>query len=171
MTISAGPAAGGGDATLITMTSEWEILLRVVLAAIAGGIIGFDRAARDKPAGIRTHMLVAMGSALAVGVSVLVVEDTAVEGARADAVRVAAGVITGVGFLGAGAILRGPKGVTGLTTAAGIWVTAALGIAFGFGTYIVAIGATVVAFVIISVLAGLEPGHDAERDWDEVDRP
>ena len=145
------------------MTSEWEILLRVVLAAIAGGLIGFDRAERNKPAGVRTHMLVAMGAALAVGVSVIVVEETAVAEARADAVRVAAGVITGVGFLGAGAILRGPQGVSGLTTAAGIWVTAAIGIAFGFGTYIVAVGATIVAFLIISVLVQLEPGWDAEE--------
>ena len=83
------------------MTSEWEILLRVALAAVFGGIIGFDRRVRNKPAGIRTHMLVAMGAALAVGVSALVVEETA-GAARADAVRVAAGVVTGVGFLGAG---------------------------------------------------------------------
>lgn len=143
------------------MTSEWEILLRVALAAVFGGIIGFDRRVRHKPAGVRTHMLVAMGAALAVGVSALVVEDTVGVG-RADAVRVAAGVVTGVGFLGAGAILRGPEGgVRGLTTAAGIWVTAAIGIALGFGYYIIGAGATVMAFIIISVLASLdepEPG-------------
>lgn len=141
------------------MTSEWEILLRVALAAVFGGIIGFDRRVRNKPAGVRTHMLVAMGSALVVGVSVLVVEETA-GAANADAVRVAAGVITGVGFLGAGAIMRTPDGVRGLTTAAGIWVTAAIGIALGFGYYGVAAGSTVLAITVISLLADLDsPDH------------
>ena len=141
------------------MTSEWEILLRVVLAAVFGGMIGFDRRIKHKPAGIRTHMLVAMGSALAVGVSALVVEETA-GAANADAVRVAAGVITGVGFLGAGAIMRTPDGVRGLTTAAGIWVTAAIGIALGFGFYGVAAGSTILAIIIISLLADLDsPGY------------
>lgn len=137
------------------MTTEWEILLRVALAAIFGGIIGFDRRVKNKPAGVRTHMLVAMGSALVVGVSVLVVEETA-GAANADAVRVAAGVITGVGFLGAGAILRTPDGVRGLTTAAGIWVTAAIGIALGFGYYGVATGSTALAVIVISLLADLD---------------
>lgn len=137
------------------MTTEWEILLRVALAAIFGGIIGFDRRVKNKPAGVRTHMLVAMGAALAVGVSVLVVEESA-GAANADAVRVAAGVITGVGFLGAGAIMRTPDGVRGLTTAAGIWVTAAIGIALGFGYYGVAAGSTALAIIVISLLADLD---------------
>ncbi len=141
------------------MTTEWEILLRVALAAIFGGIIGFDRRVKNKPAGVRTHMLVAMGAALAVGVSVLVVEESA-GAANADAVRVAAGVITGVGFLGAGAIMRTPDGVRGLTTAAGIWVTAAIGIALGFGYYGVAAGSTALAIIVISLLADLDsPDH------------
>ena len=143
------------------MTSGWEILLRVALAAVFGGVIGYDRRVRNKPAGIRTHMLVAMGSALAVAVSALVVEET-VGAAKADAVRVAAGVVTGVGFLGAGAILRTPSGVRGLTTAAGIWVTAAIGIALGFGYYGVATGSTVLAIIIISLLVDLD--HPIEGD-------
>ena len=134
-------------------------MLRVFLAAILGGAVGFDRQLRNKPAGIRTHMLVAMGSALAVGVSVLVVEEPEV--ARGDAVRVAAGVVTGVGFLGAGSILRSPQGVRGLTTAAGIWVTATIGIALGFGFYWVAIGSTVLAVIIIAFLID-PPDRDAE---------
>lgn len=136
------------------MVSELEILLRVFLAAVLGGAVGFDRQLRNKPAGLRTHMLVAMGAALAVGASVLVTQDIAGVG-RADAVRVAAGVVTGVGFLGAGTILRSSEGVRGLTTAAGLWVTATIGIALGFGYYWLAVGATVIAVIIIAFL--IEP--------------
>lgn len=142
------------------MTSELEILFRVFLAAILGGAIGFDRQLRHKPAGVRTHMLVAMGSALAVGVSVLVTQDVVGVG-KTDAVRVAAGVVTGVGFLGAGAILRSPEGVRGLTTAAGIWVTSTIGIALGFGYYGIAVGSTVIAVIIISFLIGTPDPDDA----------
>jgi putative Mg2+ transporter-C (MgtC) family protein len=142
------------------VTSELEVLFRVFLAAILGGAVGFDRQLRRKPAGVRTHMLVAMGSALAVGVSVLVTQD--IEGVgRADAVRVAAGVVTGVGFLGAGTILRSPEGVRGLTTAAGLWVTATIGIALGFGYYGIAVGSTVIAVIIISFLVDLPNPNDA----------
>lgn len=142
------------------MTSELEILFRVFLAAILGGAIGFDRQLRHKPAGVRTHMLVAMGSALAVGASVLVTQDVVGVG-KTDAVRVAAGVVTGVGFLGAGAILRSPEGVRGLTTAAGIWVTSTIGIALGFGYYGIAVGSTVIAVIIISFLIGTPDPDDA----------
>jgi len=133
------------------MVSELEILFRVFLAAVLGGAVGFDRQLRNKPAGLRTHMLVAMGSALAVGASVLVTQDIAGVG-RADAVRVAAGVVTGVGFLGAGTILRSSEGVRGLTTAAGLWVTATIGIALGFGYYWLAVGSTVIAVIVIGFL-------------------
>jgi putative Mg2+ transporter-C (MgtC) family protein len=136
--------------------SEWEMLLRVGIAAVLGGLIGFDREARHKPAGVRTHMLVAVGSALAVAASVLVVggvQEVAL--VRGDAVRIAAGVLTGIGFLGAGAIIRGPEGVHGLTTAAGIWVTAAVGITVGYGLYILAIGATVITVIVVAILIRL----------------
>jgi len=133
--------------------SEWEMLLRVGIAAVLGGLIGFDREARHKPAGVRTHMLVAAGSALAVAASMVVLDDLrGVDGAGGDAVRVAAAVIAGMGFLGAGAIIRGSEGVRGLTTAAGIWVTAAVGIAAGYGLYILAVGSTVITLVIVAVL-------------------
>jgi putative Mg2+ transporter-C (MgtC) family protein len=128
-------------------------MFRVLLAAIMGGAVGFDRQLRSKPAGVRTHMLVAMGSALAVGVSVLVTQDIVGVG-KADAVRVAAGVVTGVGFLGAGTILRSSEGIRGLTTAAGIWVTATIGIALGFGYYWIAVGSTALAVIIIGFLIG-----------------
>jgi putative Mg2+ transporter-C (MgtC) family protein len=142
--------------------SEWEMLLRVGIAAVLGGVIGFDREARHKPAGVRTHMLVGAGSALAVAASTLVLDDLrGVSGAGGDAVRVAAAVIAGMGFLGAGAIIRDSEGVRGLTTAAGIWVTAAVGIAAGYGLYILSIGATVITLVIVALLLYVPgPGDD-----------
>jgi putative Mg2+ transporter-C (MgtC) family protein len=142
--------------------SEWEMLLRVGIAAVLGGVIGFDREARHKPAGVRTHMLVGAGSALAVAASTLVLDDLrGVSGAGGDAVRVAAAVIAGMGFLGAGAIIRDSEGVRGLTTAAGIWVTAAVGIAAGYGLYILSIGSTVITLVIVALLLYVPgPGDD-----------
>lgn len=134
------------------------MLLRVVVAGLLGALIGFDREARHKPAGVRTHMLVAVGSALAVAASVLVVGDLSeFPAARGDAVRVAAGVVTGVGFLGAGAIMRDRGRVRGLTTAAGIWVTAAVGIATGFGFYVLAVGGTIITVIVVALLI-LLPG-------------
>ena len=138
------------------------MLLRVVVAGLLGAVIGFDREARHKPAGVRTHMLVAVGSALAVAASVLVVGDLSeFPAARGDAVRVAAGVVAGVGFLGAGAIMRDRGRVRGLTTAAGIWVTAAVGIATGYGFYILAIGGTIITVIVVAILL-LIPGGSGE---------
>lgn len=127
------------------MLSEWDIVLRVVVAALLGGLIGFDREARDKPAGVRTHAMVAAGAALFVGVSVLVsfdLESGGSQSARIDASRVTAGVVTGVGFLGAGSIIRRDGSVSGLTTAAGIWTVAAVGVAIAYGYWWVGVAGT-----------------------------
>ncbi|MGH3650641.1 MAG: MgtC/SapB family protein [Acidimicrobiia bacterium] len=138
------------------MSLEWEVLLRVLLAGVLGAAVGFDRERTDKPAGLRTHMLVSMGSALFAAIGVLIVnramgDDDVV---RLDILRVVAAVATGVGFLGGGAILRGDHRVRGLTTAAGIWVNAGIGLAAGLGQIILAIGATVFAVIIIAALGG-----------------
>jgi putative Mg2+ transporter-C (MgtC) family protein len=133
------------------VVDEWDIALRVLVAALLGGLVGFDRLLADKPAGIRTHMLVAAGSALFVGTSVLLsfdVETTGSEGARIDVSRVTAGVVAGVGFLGAGSIIRHRGEISGLTTAAGIWVVAAIGAAIAFGFWIVGIAATLMVLII-----------------------
>jgi putative Mg2+ transporter-C (MgtC) family protein len=141
--------------------TELEMLARVGVAALLGAAIGFDREARHKPAGVRTHMLVATGSALAVAASVLVVGDLIGTSFSGDATRVAAGVLTGIGFLGAGAIITGTERVRGLTTAAGIWVTAAVGITVGYGFYILSIGATIITLVVVAVLIRVPvPGGD-----------
>ena len=124
-----------------------EMILRLLLATALGAAIGYQRERAKKPAGLRTHILIALGSALFTVVSVFGFEDTA------DVARVAAGVVTGIGFIGAGVIFRGMRGnkghVVGLTTAASIWITAAIGLAAGVGMYIVA---TVVAIIAVLVL-------------------
>lgn len=136
------------------MNPEIEMVLRVLVAAILGGAVGYDRQRHDKPAGLRTHMLVAMGSALFVASGALTLFGT--EGdpdtTRLDLLRVSAAVATGIGFLGAGAIIRSGASVRGLTTAAGIWVTAGIGVTVGVGQYYLAVGATLITVVVIAVL-------------------
>ena len=125
----------------------WELLLRLGLAALLGGIIGVEREMREREAGLRTHMLVALGSALFTIVSaygfreVLNASPTLV---RTDPTRIAAQIVTGIGFLGAGAIIRQGFSVRGLTTAATLWMTAAIGMAAGAGSYTAAAVTTAV---------------------------
>lgn len=131
------------------MVDEWDIAARVLGAAAMGALVGYDRQLADKPAGVRTHMLVAAGAALFVGLGVLLaegVEELGTQSARIDVSRIIAGVVTGVGFLGAGAIIRRNDGVSGLTTAAGIWVVAAIGSVVAFGFW--GLGAVVTVLVV-----------------------
>ena len=118
---------------------SWEeALLRIVVAAALGGAVGIERELREHDAGFRTHMLVAIGSALFTIVSAYAFRDFLVTGGavvRADPTRIAAQIVTGIGFLGAGAIIRQGLSVRGLTTAATLWVVAAIGMAAGAGYY------------------------------------
>ena len=124
---------------------DWSILrpwLDLLAAAILGGIVGAQRQAAQKPAGFRTHLLVALGSCAFTLV-----------GAHLGDTRIAANVLTGIGFLGAGAIVRSGFSARGLTTAASIWTVAAIGLAIGFSSvesYIVAIGATIITFFALA---------------------
>lgn len=132
------------DAVIADFSESGYLLVRMVLAGFCGVIIGFERSRRQKDAGIRTHMIVALGAALAMIVSKYGFFDLLqFEGLRADASRIASNVITGVGFLGAGVIFVKDVSIKGLTTAAGIWTTASVGLAIGAGMYTVAIGATI----------------------------
>jgi putative Mg2+ transporter-C (MgtC) family protein len=127
-----------------------EALLRIVLAAVLGGAIGFERELREREAGLRTHMLVAIGSALFTIVSAYGFHAFLASGAgvvRADPSRIAAQIVTGIGFLGAGAIIRQGLSVRGLTTAATLWVVAAIGLAVGAGYYSGAVVSTAVVLV------------------------
>jgi putative Mg2+ transporter-C (MgtC) family protein len=145
------------------------ILSRVVVAAVLGGIIGWERELKGRAAGLKTHILVSIGSALFVLAPLAY-------GVGADEVtRVMQGIVSGIGFLGAGAILKLDRGerIEGLTTAAGIWMTSAIGMAAGMGMEWVAIFTTLVAMVVVSLLprvAGQSKrdrrssisGHDAQ---------
>ncbi len=131
------------DAVISDFTESGYLLVRMVLAGVCGVVIGYERSRRQKDAGIRTHMIVALGAALAMIVSKYGFFDLLqFEGFRADASRIASNVITGVGFLGAGVIFVKDVSIKGLTTAAGIWTTASVGLAVGAGMYTVALGAT-----------------------------
>ena len=131
------------DATQIT-----RITLRLLVAAALGGLLGYEREKQGKSAGVRTHMLVAIGAAL----FVLIPQQAGAS--TADLTRVLQGLVAGVGFLGAGAIILGTKQVEtrGLTTAAGIWVTAAIGVAAGMGRESTAVLSTLVALFVLSVV-------------------
>lgn len=132
-----------------------EALLRLVAAAILGGAIGFERELRDHEAGLRTHLLVAVGSCVFTLVSAYAWADwtfSRESGIVFDPTRIAAQIVTGVGFLGAGAIIVRGVNVRGLTTAATLWVVAAIGMAAGTGYYPVALGATAVVLVSLGPL-------------------
>jgi putative Mg2+ transporter-C (MgtC) family protein len=132
------------------ITTSLELMLRLLLAAGLGAAIGVEREIRQKPAGLRTNILIALGSALFVAVSIAFAH----AGGTPD--RIAAQVVTGIGFLGGGAILRSGTSVHGMTTAATIWVNAAVGMAAGAGLYAIAIAATTLALVVLAVLPPLE---------------
>jgi putative Mg2+ transporter-C (MgtC) family protein len=127
-----------------------EVLLRVILAGVFGGAIGAEREIREREAGLRTHMLVSIGAALFTLVSAYGFSDfrfSQTSGITYDPTRIAAQVVTGIGFLGAGAIIRQGLSVRGLTTAASLWVVAAIGIATGAGYYSAAFITTIVVLV------------------------
>ena len=129
------------------MSSDVEIILRILLAAFLGAVMGYQRERAKKPAGLRTHILISMGAALFTLISIYGFE------ADSDPSRVAAGVVAGIGFLGAGVIFRSMRGdvVVGLTTAASVWITAAIGMSSGVGMYFVAVTVTVISFFILLI--------------------
>ncbi len=138
-----------------------RIVVRLLLAAVLGGALGYERERSGKSAGLRTHMLVAIGSAL----FVLVPQQAGV--VVGDMSRVIQGIVTGVGFLGAGAIIKhgSEHSVQGLTTAAGVWMTAAIGIACGLGREATAVISTVLALIVLMAVPHLVgKGEDADGD-------
>ena len=126
--------------------ADFELAGRLLLATFLGGVIGWEREHAHRPAGLRTNMLVALGSAL-----FTILSFTAF-GSQADPSRVAAQIITGIGFLGAGTLMRTGEWVRGLTTAAGLWTVAAIGMAVGAGQYELAIATTAIALIILVVV-------------------
>ncbi len=136
---------------MIEALSDTEIVRRLILAAALGAVLGLEREVRQKSAGLRTNILIAVGSAVFTVMSI----EMAI-GANADPARIAAQIVTGIGFLGAGAIMRTRSGVQGLTTAATVWVNAAVGVAAGGGRYHLALIATAVTMAVLLVLAPME---------------
>ncbi|WP_175721601.1 MgtC/SapB family protein [Burkholderia anthina] len=137
------------------MISQMEIISRLLLAALLGSIIGIERERLSWAAGLRTHMLVAVGAALVMVVSAFGFADIQnAKNVSLDPSRVAAQVVSGIGFLGAGSIMLRGEIIRGLTTAASLWVVAAVGLAVGGGMYVAAIAATA---IVLAILAGLKP--------------
>jgi putative Mg2+ transporter-C (MgtC) family protein len=151
-----------GDAQQVT-----RVTVRLLIAAILGGILGFEREHKGKAAGMRTHMLVALGAALFVLVPSL-------SGGTGESIsRVVQGIVAGIGFLGAGTILKGhgddTSHVKGLTTAAGLWMTAAIGVSAGMGREATAVLSTLLALIILALMPKLAsfilpPGKDNGPD-------
>ena len=126
------------------MAQELELTIRLLLAFALGAVLGFERERVDKPAGLRTHILVSLGSCLFTILSL-----TAFPGS--DPARVAAYVVAGIGFIGAGTILQTRERIVGITTAASLWVAASIGMAAGAGFYILAIITTAIAYLTLSL--------------------
>jgi putative Mg2+ transporter-C (MgtC) family protein len=135
----------------LTPWIEADMVLRLIIATLLGGLIGYERELAEKPAGLRTNLLVCLGAALFTVASIYGF------GSQGDPSRVAAGIVAGIGFLGAGTILRGDGAVHGITTAATIWAVAAIGLAVGAGLYLVAVVTT--GIMLIALRFPKLPGH------------
>ena len=130
--------------------SEWDALVRLAVATGLTGLLGAEREIRRKEAGLRTFTLVGVGAALFTVIGPLVVTD------NADVTRIAAQVVTGIGFIGAGLIFRRGSHTKNLTTAAGVWAAAAIGMAAGMGLFILATGATVIVLLALTIYGTIE---------------
>jgi putative Mg2+ transporter-C (MgtC) family protein len=143
------PGAVQAEAEQLPLNGDADLGLRLVVALILGLVLGVERELRGHPAGIKTMGLIAIGACMFTALGLL-----PAFGTRVDPTRVAAQIVTGVGFLGAGAIMRQGSDVHGLTTAASIWVAASVGMAVGFGYYAVALFTT---FLVIVMLVAIRP--------------
>lgn len=138
------------------MISETQIILRILLGAALGAVIGFERERDNQPAGLRTHMILVIGATLAMVLSVNLGYLFARPGTPADPARLAAQVISGIGFLGAGAILRYGFNVKGLTTATSLWTMAIVGLAVGAGYYLIGVITTALMLLVLGLLNVIE---------------
>ena len=149
------------------MVSNYEILFRLLLAAFLGAVVGLEREVHGRPAGVRTYLLLCMGSALIMVVSEFLFLKFEVQGLgdilRADPGRIAAQAITGIGFLGAGVIMHYRDTIRGLTTAAGVWVACAVGLAVGAGFYL--FGSAVTALTLLSLVGLKAMERHLKKDW------
>ena len=141
-----------------TVIAPWDVFLRLSIAVLVGAAVGWDREKRNKPAGLRTHILVSLAAA----VFTVITFELHAEVSRvsreitADPIRIIEAVTSGVAFLAAGAIIRGRGGVQGLTTGANMWMAGALGVACGAGDYTLAVFGTIFAVIVLVVLGRIE---------------
>ena len=153
--------------TTLWGSTELDVFVKLLLAALAGGLIGFEREKHGRPAGLRTNLLVSLGSCVMMIVSeafyIKYGMHTADSTLRLDPGRVAAQIVTGVGFLGAGVILKEGASVRGLTTAASLWAVAGLGMAFGMGFYSLGAISTVLMLISLNLLKKLDPKIKKDR--------
>ena len=152
--------------------SDLEAIERLALAMVVGAILGIERERLDRPAGLRTYMLVVEGACLFMICAILLADQVAKTGEVSDPGRIASTVVQGIGFIAAGVILTTGREVVGLTTAAGLWVATALGLLIGAGFYVVAVVAAVATIVALIVLRGIElrflrSKSDGRRDSSE----
>ncbi len=136
------------------MISDAEAVLRLVLALLLGGLVGLEREAKGHAAGLRTHILVCLGSTLIMLTGLHLAAHY--QGGELDPTRLAAQVISGIGFLGAGTIIQLRDSVRGLTTAAGLWAAAGIGLAVGSGFYLGAVATTVIVLLVLFALSNVE---------------
>lgn len=136
---------------------ELELLGRLVLAAALGGLLGFDRELKNRPAGLRTHMLIALAAALFTVIT-FEIHEQAIEDGRssADPIRIIEAVTAGVAFLAAGAIIQSGRKIQGLTTGAGMWMAGALGVASGSGYYVLAVMSAGLSLTVLTIVGWLE---------------
>ncbi len=140
-----------------------DLLARLALATLLGGVIGWEREASGKPAGLRTNILICVGAALLTDLSIAFSTLARDTGPAWDPSRIAAQIVSGIGFLGAGMIMQAKGTVTGLTTAATLWVVAAIGMTAGAGAYLEATGTTLLVLVILWPLGWVEDRIEASR--------
>ncbi len=131
-----------------------EVLVPLLVAMILGGLVGWNRELGDKPAGLKTHMMVALGAAAFTLVALRIFNNTVNDGmlSGSDPIRIVEGVATGIGFLGAGSIIRNRGEIQGITTAAGIWVVGGVGAACGARHFDIAVSATMLSLIILAVI-------------------
>jgi putative Mg2+ transporter-C (MgtC) family protein len=150
---------------------QLALLGRLLLAAVLGGVVGLERELSGKPAGLRTNLLICVGAALlmdlSIGIAALANLPNEQAGAifRADPARIAAQIVSGIGFLGAGTILQARGNIIGLTTAATIWVVAAIGMAVGAQAYVEAVGATILVYLSLGALNRMEIALSSRRSF------
>jgi putative Mg2+ transporter-C (MgtC) family protein len=142
----------------IDLGLQADLAIRLLIAAVLGGAIGFEREVHNHPAGMRTHLLVSLGSAVFTELSIYGFESVSAPGVSpvVDPSRIAAQIVSGVGFLGAGAILKYGTSIRGLTTAASLWTMAAIGMAAGAGAWLIAVVATLIVIVSLWPLRALD---------------